>query len=348
MIDFTVVSREIRSIVSRRRELLTFLGSTFAALGLVLENVLHGDLPKSLKNLEEHAFATYAVLLLVPCLILGLRLAKLNAGLVLNGLLFTRLMHEQDFTRKAPLATKAPGPNLFGVSFQMFLLADTLAGFAAGLLGLALQWDAFLILAAGIGVVLAGIVIYCFMHYRAAAFALQKSAAESCQPFTRDQWEAHQAGSLEDANHDMLTILALIGLIVFSAFEGMTGLGRTSKSGEITVELVREQGATVYSAMMAVTCLMGLVAYLRLRLAVGQRSLELDPSDRPFRPFRLTDSLLGYLLLAFLFALSVNMLVFTLVDARALWIIDGAAFGGAVLVEQTMLMLAGRQQRASL
>src|SRR4051794_14706521 len=44
VIDFTAVGREIRSIVSRRRELLTLLGSIFAGLGIFLNNVLHKDL----------------------------------------------------------------------------------------------------------------------------------------------------------------------------------------------------------------------------------------------------------------------------------------------------------------
>ena len=36
MIDFTTVTREFRSLVDRRRELQTFLGSGFAAMSLIL------------------------------------------------------------------------------------------------------------------------------------------------------------------------------------------------------------------------------------------------------------------------------------------------------------------------
>src|SRR5579885_1819221 len=132
MIEFTAVSREIRSVLSRRRELLTFLGSVFAALGIFLQNLLGGSLPESLKSLERHTFAAYALLLLVPALLLALRLAKLNAGMTLNGILYARLMQEQGFTDKAgPDATRRAGRvNVFGVSFLMFVLADLLAGFA--------------------------------------------------------------------------------------------------------------------------------------------------------------------------------------------------------------------------
>jgi hypothetical protein len=34
MLDYTSVTRELRSVISRRREMLIFLGSVFAALGL--------------------------------------------------------------------------------------------------------------------------------------------------------------------------------------------------------------------------------------------------------------------------------------------------------------------------
>ena len=44
---------------------------------------------------------------------------------------------------------------------------------------------------------------------------------------------------------------------------------------------------------MLVACAVGLITYLRIRVAIGQFSLDLDLTDRPFRPLTLTDSLLG-------------------------------------------------------
>ena len=64
MLDYTNVTREIRSMISRRRELLTFLGTAFAALGIFLQNVLQGALPPVYHRLQEHGFAYYALLLL--------------------------------------------------------------------------------------------------------------------------------------------------------------------------------------------------------------------------------------------------------------------------------------------
>ena len=78
---------------------------------------------------------------------------------------------------------------------------------------------------------------------------------------------------------------------------------------------------------MMVTCLMGMVGYLRVRVAIGKFSLMLDPTDRPFKPFKLTDSLLGYLIIAFLFTVSLHLLLGLLIpgldrDDPTLLIID--------------------------
>jgi hypothetical protein len=345
MIDFTAVSREIRSVLSRRRELLTFLGSVFAALGIFLQNLLGGSLPPSLKSLERHTFAAYALLLMVPSLLLALRLAKLNAGMTLNGVLYARLMQEQTFTDRAgPEAPRrAAGVNVFGVSFLMFLLSDLLAGFAAALLDLALPGTpAASAPVVGAAVVVGGLLMYLHFHRQAATYALARIGSDPCGPFERERWEEHVADSLRDANHDMITILALVGLIVFSAFEGLTGLGRATGQTDLPSQDVQDYGPLAYGLLMTVTCFMGLVTYIRLRVAVGTRSLQLDPNDRPFRPLRLTDSLLGYLLLAFLFVVSLHFLLYPYVAGRPLLVVDAATFAVAVLAEQASLVIAGR------
>ncbi len=344
MIDFTAVSREIRSLLSRRRELLTFLGSVFAALGIFLQNVLKGDLPDALKTLEGHVFASYGLLLLVPSLLLALRLAKLNAGMTLNGVLYARLMQEQSFTAKpgADALRRAARVNVFGVSFLMFFLADLLAGFAAAILALALHVEPdWLCPVAGGLIVLLGLLSYLYFHRQAAAFALAKTFADGCGPVTRDEWEAHTAESLRDGNHDMITILALVGLIVFSAFEGMSGLGKATASTDLPRAEVQRLGPLAYGLLMTTTCFFGLATYIRLRIAIGARSLQLDPTDRPFRPLKLTDSLLGYMLLAFLFAVSLHFLLYPYVAERLLLVVDAAAFAAAVLAEQIALVIAG-------
>jgi hypothetical protein len=347
MIDFTAVSREIRSVLSRRRELLTFLGSVFAALGIFLQNLLGGSLPPSLKSLEQHTFAAYALLLMVPSLLLALRLAKLNAGMTLNGVLYSRLMQEQTFTSRAgpDAPRRAAGVNVFGVSFLMFLLSDLLAGFAAALLDLALPGTpAASAPVVGAVVVVGGLLMYLHFHRQAATYALARIKSDPCGPFERERWEEHVADSLCDANHDMITILALVGLIVFSAFEGLTGLGRATGPTDLSSRNVdvQQYGPLAYGLLMTVTCFMGLVTYVRLRVAVGARSLQLDPNDRPFRPLRLTDSLLGYLLLAFLFVVSLHFLLYPYLAERPLLAVDAATFAVALLAEQTSLVIAGR------
>src|SRR5262249_12026257 len=207
----------------------------FAALGLVLDNVLQGGLPPSLAGLQGQVFATYATLLLVPSLIIALRLARLNAGMTLHGMLYRRLLQEQDFAPKGdPKAVQqVPRINYFGVSFLMFLLTDLIAGFSAAILALALDYDYPVGLAAGALVVVVWLWRYHVYHQQAGAIAQRKMATEGCVPVRREQWEAHAAGSLEDANDDMITILALVGLIVFSAFQSLSGLGKMTVKGDL-------------------------------------------------------------------------------------------------------------------
>src|SRR5262249_26500746 len=137
-------------------------------------------------------------------------------------------------------------------------------------------------------------------------------------------------------------VLALVGLIVFSAFEGVSGLGAAAVGTDIPTDDVKRFGPLTYGLLMAVTCFLGLVTYIRLRIAIGVRSLHLDPNDRPFRPLKLTDSVLGYMLLAFLFAVSLHFLLFPYLPERWLLVVDAAAFAAAVVAEQTALVIAGR------
>jgi hypothetical protein len=348
MLDFTNVTREIRSVIARRRELLTFLGSVFAAMGLFLQDVLQQNMPPPYDKLVRHGFAYYALLLMVPSLILALRLARLNAGLTLNGILYQRLMQDQDFTRKATgdSLRRAGRLNIFGVGFLMSFLTDLIAGFSAGLLVLALGVAREVAALVGAAVVVVWVLFYLYFHNRAVAFAVRKAATETCTPFGREQWEEHVAGSMEDGNHDMIAILALVGLIFFSAFQGLSSLGRVSggEQPDVSIKNVQDYGPLVYGSLMAVTCLLSMVTYLRLRVAIGYRSLELDPTDRPFRPFRLTDSLLGYMLLSFLFVVAVHFLLYeTLHEQHVILLtVDAVVFVAALAVEQVTLVVAGR------
>jgi hypothetical protein len=199
-------------------------------------------------------------------------------------------------------------------------------------------------------VLLAWLGLYLWFHNKAAAFAMHKAAAEGCAPFTREEWEGHAAGSLEDGNHDMITILALVGLIVFSAFEGLSGLGRAGATPglDLPAQQVQDYGPAAYGLLMVVTCFFGMVTYIRLRVAIGQRSLELDPTDQPFRPLRLTDSLLGYMLLAFLFAVSLGFLLLSFFPGdQPPWAVvlgvPAAAFVLAVAAEQVTLVVTGKR-----
>ena len=136
MIDFTTVSREFRSLVDRRRDLQTFLGSGFAAMSVFLGNVLEGKMPPTLRSVQEHVFAFYALVLLVLSLILSLRLARLHGGMVLNGVLYARLIQASGGHGDPRRAARH---NLLGVSFLQFVLVDLIAGFSMAVLMLSLD-----------------------------------------------------------------------------------------------------------------------------------------------------------------------------------------------------------------
>ena len=142
MTDFETVSREIHSIIDRRRELYTFLGSVYAALAIFLQNALQGGLPESLGEVRAHLFAFYAVMVMVPSLLLALRMGRLHGGLTLNGMLYARLMQGQTtsetFTGSGD-PERAGRRNYLGVSFLNFLLAVIIASFSAAVLALALM-----------------------------------------------------------------------------------------------------------------------------------------------------------------------------------------------------------------
>jgi hypothetical protein len=348
MIEFPTVSREFRSLVHRRQELVTFLGVVFAATGIFLQNVLQGKLPPALQGMQEYIFAFYALMLMVPTLILALRMARLHGGMVLNGILYARLMQEQDFTARGD-PQRAARHNFLSVAFLQFVQMDLIAGFSAAILALGLGADLVGAVLVGVVVALVWLGLYFRFHHQAVRFALSKIATDTCGPVERKDWREHLSSSLEGANTGMLADIGFVGLIMFSMFEKLSGLGEIRKEpAGPAYGHVLAYGPWIFTTLMVVTCLFGLLTYLRVRLAIGQFSLQLDPTDRPFRPLRLTDSLLGYLLLAFLFTVSLHLLLLLglpdLDSNRPLLLgIDAAALLLAVAAEQLTLVVAGRR-----
>ena len=348
MIDFTTVTREFRSLVDRRRDIQTFLGSGFAAMSVFLGNVLEGKLPPTLRAIQEHLFAFYALVLLVLSLILSLRLARLHAGMVLNGVLYARLLQSSGGHGDPQRAARH---NLFGVSFLQFVLVDLVAGFSMAILLFALGQGQAAAVGGGAGVFVLWMVLYFRFHRRASRFALAKAQTEEAGPVPPAEWREHVALSLQQANHGLITEIAFAGLMVFSGFGALSSLGKIeADQTDLTPDFVKAHGPLWFAGMMVVTCLFELVIYLRVRVAVGRFSLQLDSSDRPFRPLRLTDSLLGFILLAFLFAVSLHVLLTQVVPGLRFDVnlaISGAAIVVAVIVEQVTLVIAGRDRRAA-
>jgi hypothetical protein len=351
MIEFPTVSREFQSLVVRRRHLLTFLGSVFAGTGIFLQNVLNGSLPPALQRIADHVFAFYALIVLVLTLVLALRMAKMHAGMVINGILFARLMQEQTFTQPGD-PERAARHNCFGVSFLQFVQVSLIAAFSAAILALALAFPLVVAILFGALVFVLWLAWYFRFHHQAVSLAFHKIATDTCAPFERRQWEEHVSASLEEANVGLLSELAFVGLMVFSIFEKLSGLGEIkAKATDLTADDIKQFGPLVYALLLVVTCFAELIVYIRIRVAIGHFSLLLDPTDQPFRPLRLTDSLLGYLILAFLFALSLHILLMMHPalenNLPVLLVIDGLAFILAVLAEQLTLVSVGRRMKSA-
>jgi hypothetical protein len=352
MTDFETVSREIHGIIDRRRELYTFLGSVYAALGIFLQNALQGGLPASLGRVQEHLFAFYAVMVLVPSLILALRMGRLHSGLTLNGMLYARLMRGSDFG--GPSNPELAGRrNYFGVSFLNFLLADVIAGFSAAVLAMALHAPPWLAALVGMATVLAWLLLDARFHRQAVRYARARIAEDEFEAVGREQWESHVHATLKGCNQDLIGTLSFVGLMMFSTFEVLSSFGQIAGDANVDIppELAETFGPALFSTLLLLTCLIGLIVYVRVRIAIGHNSMRLYPKDDPFRPLRLTDSLLGYILLAFLFAVALHLFLTVVVDSRGgggealVLAADLLAMAAAVVLGQVALVVAGRRAR---
>jgi hypothetical protein len=335
ILDFDTISREFRSVVSRRREQMLFLGSLFAAMSLFLQNVLDGKLPEAMKQLEQRAFLMHSLLMLPPTVLIALRIAKMHTGLTINGVFYRRVMREIDPLEGSDEALRrAATLNFFGVSSMQFALAAVLAAGEAVLLAFALRapgWTAPLV---GVVTFLLLVMSFVRMHVRAARFALL--AVQDCkvEPVTKDDDETHLAESRNDANHDLNACIGFVGLMLFAALEGISGVSDIGvDNSDLAASLARRFGPLVYDAVLLAACLANILIYGRLSASIAELSLRLDPTDTPYHPFKLTDTLYGYLLLVFFTTLAVHLTAYGHVgpNPRTIWIIDGAATGLAVL-----------------
>jgi hypothetical protein len=349
-IDFSRVSRELRSIIARRRELILFLGSLFAGAGIYLQNILEGKLPDSLKALEQSAFLTFSLALLAASTVIALRLSKLHFGMTLNGILFKAALQSGGDASYDPL--RGGKLNWAGVSTQFFLLTAVIAGFSAGLLALSrgLPWP--IVVAAGAGVTMTLVLMHLAWHRKGARFALGMIQNARYEPVNREELEDHISESLRDGNHDMTTCVSFAGLMLFSILQGLSGLGAVQAKGiELTRETLQREGSLALSLLLLVTCLLVTVVYLRLFESIGTFSIQLDPTDRPFRLFKLTDSFLGLLLMILLLAASVHLVAVPLLawcglEPSLAWMLDAGVAAAVLGVYAVwMLILARRHHR---
>ncbi len=343
-LDFGTVSREIRNIVARRRELLIFLGSLFAGTSLFLQRVLDGELPESFRRVEDHAFLIHSLMALIPCLIIALRVSKLHAGLIINGVFYRRL--ESTVGEAKGTLFQASQLNIFGMSASFFWLVAVMAAAEVGVLTLALGRPWYLAVGVGAGALAALAFVFAAHHMRAARFAVGAAAQAETEAFGPEELEDHWSESRSDVNHDLIALNGFAGLMLFSTLENITGIGKIGADHlDLAAADIQRVGPMVYSALLVLVCLASVVIYLRLAVAIARFSLKIDPSDRPFRPFKLTDTYLGYLLITFFLFVACRLLAAGLptLSDQAGWLIAGLVAAAAVLAYPIVQFVAGRK-----
>lgn len=343
-LDFGTVSREIRNVVARRRELLIFLGSLFAGTSLFLQRVLDGELPESFRRAEDHAFLIHSLMVLIPCAIIALRVSKLHAGLIINGVFYRRL--EAAAGEAKGTLFQASQLNVFGMSASFFWLVAVMAAAEAGVLTLALGRPWYLAVGAGAGALAALAFVFAAHHMRAARFAVNAAERAETEEFGREDLEDHWSESRSDVNHDLIALNGFAGLMLFSTLENITGLGKIGADHlDLAAADIQRFGPIVYSALLALVCIASVVIYLRLAVAIARFSLRIDPSDRPFRPFKFTDTYLGYLLIVFFLFVACRLLAASLpsVNDRAGWGFATVAAIGALVAYPVVQLFAARK-----
>ena len=355
MIKFNNVTREFRGLVDRRNELFTFLGSAYAAMGLFLLNVLQGGLPESLGSIQRNLFACYAFVLLVTSSILGVRMALLHKGMVINGVLYAHFMQGQTFTKDVPSVKSASRTKIWSVSFLQSFQAAIIGAVSAAIFALAASLPIVPAVLIAVAVLAGWSVFYLWQHHRAVAIAEEIRKGE-LGPVEEEDWREHNAECLQQSSQGLLYEIAFAGLMVFSGFEALSGLGMKPEQFEkVGVDLpagdVLQHGPVVFCFLMVSSCLLELFVYLRVRVAIGRFSLASDPNDRPYHPWKFTDSSVGFLLMAFLFAVAVHVFATVMSPwlAADFWRVLGVdvlAFAAALGVERYILWSNDRKQLA--
>ncbi len=344
-LDFSGVSREIMSLVARRRELLIFHASLFAAMGILLQNILEGKVPAALKGLEKVAFLAYAVLLLIPSIIVALRIGKIHGGMIIQGLFYLRIQKEHINPSVDP--NQATRLNLFGVSTQFYFLVSILAGGAMTLVGMSIQSSGIISALLGIVLFLFLLVVFWIQHNRSCHIGQQIVQTATIESVDREDYEDHISASLQDVNHDMLATITFVGLILFSVFESVSGLGVIGRGTDLAPSVVKTSGPIVFGWILLLSCLVGAIVYTRLRVSLGWFCFELDPTDRPFRTMKITDSFLGYCMLIFFGTIAVHLLghAYRQTTDFLVWTLDALTIAFALFGYQSTLHSAERKRR---
>lgn len=350
MVAIRNIGREFRSLVYRRRLQMTYLASAYAALSYSLQSALHGGLPRQFGKLEGHLFAVHAGLLAILGIIMALREARLHGGMMLNGSLYWGLLGQQGMIAP-PSTTIFSAPHMFGVSGVMLAIAGSIASGSLCVCALAVGIPLW------VAVVSAGAVLMVlgWIQRRSEREAVDRARrqlqTETLEGFSVEEWHDHVLGSLDDVNQDMLTLIVLASLTTFAGLQNIAALGNmpAEMRSEFDVVALMAYAPIVYSGLMLVTVLLCVMGYLRLRIAMGDLSLQLDPWDTPFRAGHMTDSLLGYMLLSLLLSVAAYTMIRSTSSTCGEWIAWSAALTIGLLTigaEQMLLIVCNARRRS--
>ena len=191
-----------------------------------------------------------------------------------------------------------------------------------------------------------------FARFQAKASRFAQTAIRNArvEPVTLEELEEHWAESRSDANHDMIALNGFAGLMLFSTLENIAGFGKIGiEAADLAASDVETYGPRIYAGLFLTICAAVATMCVRLSLAAAKFSLQLDPTDTPYRPLKLTDSFLGYLLIVFFLGVSVHLSIspWFAETSRVPWIADAAAMCFAGLLYPVALKVAGSRQKST-
>lgn len=319
MITPAEVSNEFRSLIERRRKHSTFLFSTAVAYGILADGVLHGRLPKPLMSEQGHILLAGTIALMLLSFLTAMREARLHKGIVCNGKLWRKLDMPPGAQPLHSNESRSQVFNPFGVSFCLFVIA-TLGGLAllalfCMVVPIGRVFSVALISATSLGL----LGYFVRQHCAGASLARSRLASDNLAPVDVQARRNHISLSIDDAQRDMLELLAMTGLVTFFGFQLLAGLGdvQIATFGAVPFSTIQVSAPLWIAAYMIIVSMLAFISYVHLRLSIGRFSVILDPLDNAFRVLSFDDAFFGLVILLVPMSFDLFLLLSTILPGLA-------------------------------